>query len=633
MLTRIREKATGWIAWAIVILITIPFALWGVNSYFTEGSYVNVAEFDGGEIDYQSYQNALYQERNRLRQRFGQGIDPVLLSGGVLGRQVITSLVADRLLVQDVLRQGYRVSDEQLLEAILAEEAFRNEDGFSQQLYERMVRLSGYSPAEFEAVQRNSAAIQQLQTGYVETSFAIDREVEHVLGLIHQERTGEYAVIDSTRLLPEIDVKPEEVESEYEENKSAYRVSERVKVDYIEISLSDFAQGYRPSDETLRNLYDVRSAQFRKDEQRSVSHILLEVQEKNEDEVEEEARRLIERIHAGEDFADLAREHSADVGSAESGGSIGWINKGVTGPEFEAAAFALAAGQISDPVRSNFGIHIIRVDEIRLGEVKEFEEVREELVAEAVRSQSEAEMFEVSEELANIVYEQPESLEPAANQLGLSIKVSDWFSRSEGMGIGANSAVRAAAFGEEVLNEGFNSGVINLGDDRQAVLRKNDYRESNQLSLEDVKAQITEQLLISKSIESAENLAKELVAQLESGRDWIEILSENGLQAATLPRSFAEVSDVFLQGLLNDVFAAGKPRAGGEVYGYGHDGNIQYSIFRITGASDGDTSQATDSERHQIQQSVRYRFGDSLFENYLANLTEDVDIQINEELL
>ena len=633
MLTRIREKATGWIAWAIVIIITIPFALWGVNSYFTEGSYVNVAEFDGGEIDYQSYQNALYQERNRLRQRFGQGIDPALLSGGVLGRQVITSLVADRLLVQDVLRQGYRISDEQLLEAILAEEAFRNEDGFSQQLYERMVRLSGYSPAEFEAIQRNSAAIQQLQTGYLETSFAIDQEVEHVLGLIHQERTGEYAVIDSTLLMPGIEIKPEEIAAEYEENRSSYRVSEQVKVDYIEIAISDFALGYQPSDETLRNLYDVRSAEFRKDEQRSVSHILLEVQEQNEDQVEEEANRLIERIHSGEDFADLAREHSADVGSAEAGGSIGWINKGATGPEFEAAAFSLAAGQLSEPVRSNFGFHIIRVDEVTLGEAKEFEEVREELVAEAIRSQAEAEMFEVSEELANIVYEQPESLEPAADQLGLRVEVSDWFSRSDGMGIGSISAVRAAAFDEEVLNEGFNSSVIDLGDDRQAVLRKNDYRESSQLALEDVKAQITEQLLISRSIENAENLVKELIAQLESGRDWNEILTENGLRAASLPRSFSEASNIFLQRLLNDVFSAGKPRAGGEVYGYGFDGGSQFSMFRITGAFDGDTSQATDSERQQIQQSVRYRFGDSLFENYLANLTEDVDIQINQELL
>ena len=633
MLTRIKEKASGWIAWAIVILISIPFALWGVNSYFIEGSYVNVAEFEGGEIDYQSYQNALYQERARLRERLGANLDPEILSGGILGRQVITSMVADRLLVQDVLRQGYRVSDEQLLEAILTEEAFHNESGFSQELYERMLRLSGYSPAEFEGLQRNNAAIQQLQTGYLETSFGIDQGVEQVLGLIFQERTGEYAVIDSTSLLPEIDVTLEDIESEYEKNKSTYQVPEQIKVDYVEIALSDFAQGFQPSDETLKNLYDVQSAQFQKDEQRSVSHILLAVQEGNEEQVEDEANRLIERIYAGEDFTDLAREYSTDFASAEAGGNIGWINKGATGPEFEAVAFSLAVGQISEPVRTGFGIHIIRVDDIRASEVQDFEEVREQLVAEAIRSQADAEMFEVSEELANIVYEQPESLEPAADQLGLTIKSSDWMSRTEGIGIGTNSAVRTAAFGEEVLNDGFNSGVIDLEGDRQVVIRKNEYRVSSQLSLEDVKAQITELLLIAKSIEGAENLAKELVDQLQSGRDWNEVLSENGLQVSELPRSFAETTDLFSQELLDDVFAAGKPRAGGEVYGYGFDGYSQYSIFRITDASSGDASQATDSERQRIQQGLRYRFGDSLFENYLENLTVDVNIQVNEELL
>ena len=627
MLTSIREKATGWIAWTIVILITIPFALWGVNSYFTYGPNASVAEFSGGEIDYQTYQNALNRERNRLRQVNGQNLNPESLSGSVLGPAVINGLVSQLLLIQDADRQGYRISDEQLLEAILAEESFQAEDGFSQELYERMLRFSGYSPAEFEAAQKNNAAIQQMQTGFFESTLQIKSDVDDILSLLQQQRYGQYALIESSRFIPEIRINSEEIEDYYDRNKRLFQEAEKIKVQYIELSLADFAQNYDPTEATLRNIYEAESAAFQKEEQRSVSHILLD------SENEYMAAELVEQLRAGESFESLVQQHSVDVGTAQSGGSIGWVNRGVTEPEFEAVAFTLQVGQISDPIQSSFGTHIIRVDEISAGDLKEFDEVREEIRTTAIQNQAEAEMFNVSEELRNIAYEQPDSLEPAAEHLGMSLQVSDWFRRSNGTGIGEHSLVRNAAFSDEVVNQQYNSDVIDLPGGTQIVLRKVDYQGAQQLDLEQVEAQITEQLLLTKSLESAESLAEELTNKLNSGSDWNEILAENGLNALDLPTSVEDVSDPVVRQVVGYVFKAGKPSLRGDVYGRGRIGVEQYSIFRITDVVNGDGTQVSDQDVAQVQEILKFRFGNELFQNYVEALSRSADVDINEQLI
>ena len=634
MLTSIRERATGWIAWAIVILITIPFALWGVNSYFSGSTNVNVAEFDGEEIDYQTYQRALYNERERVRQQYGQNISADFLSGNILGRQVVNRLANEILIYRYANDQGFRISDEQLVEAILSSPGFQTEDGkFSRDQYERVLQFSGYSPSQFEEIQRNSAAVQQIQTGFIESVLPMDDAVDDILQVLKQKRIGEYSVIEPSRFLSESEVSEEEIQASYDRDKDRYKEEGRVKVQYIELLLSDFAKNLTPDEETLRDQYNADTERYLQAEQRSVSHILLKTEGDEDAGANELASQLIERLRAGEDFGALAAEYSTDVGSAENEGSIGWIGRGATVPEFEAVAFSLKAGETSEPVKTNFGIHIIQVNEIESEKVKDFEEVRDELVEQVKRERAELEMFEISEELRNIAYEQPDGLDPAADALGLNLEVSEWFTRTEGTGIAENPAVRAAAFSDEVLQQEFNSDVVQIDDGHLVVLRKNQFQAAEQLELAEVKAEIIEKLLSSKSTAKALGFAEELIKELKDGGDWNQILSENGLSATEIPSSDNESTDPLSFEIAKIVYSAEKPSPEKVVYGGRLVGDDQYMIFRLTDVVSGDTASASEDERQGIENAVRQRFGVGLFETYVTQLRDGIEIDINDELL
>ena len=638
MLTSIRERATGWIAWAIVILITIPFALWGVNSYFTGGTNLSVAEIDGEDIDYQTYQRALYSERDRVRQRFGSNVDSELLSGNTLGRQVLNGLINDVLLFRDARDQGFRISDQQLVRAIREVEAFQNEDGsFSQERYERVLQFSGYAPSEFESVQRNGAVVQQIRNGFIRSVFDIKSAVDDMVLLVFQTRIGQYAVINPSDFIANTKITSEEIQAEYDKNKALYTEPERIKVQYIELSVSDFASEFQPSEASLRELYDAESAGFLEEERRSVSHILLEVTDEVGSEADlqalELASELVERLKSGEIFEGLAAEYSQDVGSVEAGGSIGWINRGVTELEFENAAFSMEQGVFSDPVRTTYGYHVIRVDEIRESAAADFEAVRDDLIERVKREQAESEMFEISEELRNIAYEQPESLEPAIESLGLTLKTSEWFTRTGGTGIGEIEKVREAAFSDIVVEQGFNSDVIDTDNNTQIVLRKLDHQAAEQLSLETVKAEITEGLLLSKSIDQAKSFATGLIDEMNNGRDWKSVIDEHGLGVSDLPSRIGNDSNPVVAEVTAHVYEADIPVAGSDVFGGGQLVDGRYTIFRISEVIYGDNSEASEEDREEIQTLLNLRFGFGLYENYVTHLRNSADININNDLL
>lgn len=632
MLTAIKERATGWIAWAIVILITIPFALWGINTYFEGAEDVTVAEFDGEEIDYQTYQRALYNERERLRSVYNQ--DPAMLSGGVLGRLVIDAIVDEVLLVRDAQEHGYRVSDQQLVDTIQNHPAFQTDNRFDREQYERVLRISGLSVTEFEELQRQDAVMQQIRTGFRESAFAVDSDVDAILRILLQDRIGEFALVDPAKFVAGIEVSDAEIQDRYETNKSRYVEDEQVKVEYIRLSLDDFASNYTPSEETLLSLYDAEIARYAVAEQRSISHILLDRQGTGSSDASVLANELTGRLRSGEEFATVAMQYSTDVGSAENGGELGWFSPGeLPFPEFESVAFNLDEGEISEPVETEFGIHIIRVNEIQGQTVKAFDEVRHELVDQASRAQAEAEMFETSEQLRNLAYEEPENLRYAADALDLDIRFSDWFSRGLGTGIADSEQVRTAAFSDEVLEQGFNSDLIEVEKELQVVLRISDHKEIQQLSVSDVRNEIYEELLLSKSRVLTKELSENLVGELRSGAEWDSILQANGLEASELPTRVSESTDPSTIGVALHAFSAKKPEAGNQTFGSGPMADGSYVIFRISEVQNGDAASASEEQRQSVVSALRDRFGNGMFDSYIVLLRDGIDINVNQELL
>ena len=633
MLTTIRERATGWIAWAIVILITIPFALWGVNSYFEGYSSISVAAVEGDEIDYYDYQNLLHQERNRLRQLYGSNISAELLSAEILGRQVVNRMVDRVLLSQDARSRRYHVSDQQLADAIRQAPDFQTDDGiFSRELYERLLQYSGFSPSQFEEQQRINASVQQIQTGFVESSLIIDKAVDEVLALQLQTRLGEYAIIEPAEFVSQIRVSEEEIAAEYEDNLSQYMDPEKVRVEFVELSISDFASEFEPNEDTLREIFNSEIEQFMRQEQRSVSHILLETGEDDYAEALALADELIERLKDGENFKDLAAEYSTDVGSASAGGSIGWISRGATVPEFEAVAFEMEEGEISDPVKSSFGVHIIQVDEIQSQTQMEFEEVKDELIERATLEQAETEFFQIAEDVRNIAYEQPDTLDPVADVLGVDVQTTDWFSRNLGTGIAANSMVRDAAFSDAVLLDGYNSDLVNAGNGVRVFVRKLDHKERSQLSLDEVRSEIHEKLLIAKSNDAVKIAGQELVQKLRDGRDWNEILESENIAAIEIP-SRAESVDYSVSEILSLVYDSQVTNAQKSEYGGGQTQNGNYVIYNISEIVEGDPQAATEEHRAQIEAAFRQRFGVDLYRNYIDRLRSEADVFINEDMI
>ncbi len=637
MLTSIRERATGWIAWAIVILITIPFALWGVNSYFTGLTEVEVAEVDGAEIDYLDYQRALYAERDRVRSQLGTNASPELLSGSVLGRQVVERMINDLLLSRNAEDSGYRISDGQLARFIRAESTFQSEGQFDQALYERVLQFSGYSPSQFEGIQRVSAAVQQIHNGLSLSSLDLSSAVEQTLSLALHIRHGDYAIIRPQQFLSEIDITADMIQSEYDENSADYREPEKTRIQFLELQLENFATDYDPSEEELSRIYDAQTEEFLKEEQRSVSHVLIELSgdsENAEDDALALAQEVAEKARQGLDFSTLASEYSADAGSAQVGGSLGFINRGVTVPEFEAVAFSQEEGQISDPVRSQFGYHVIRVDEIRAEAIMTFEEARSDLIDAATRQAAETEMFEVIEEVRNVSYEQPETLEPVADSLGLELQISDWLTRESGAGVAAHAAVRQEAFSTQVLDDEFNSDVIEIDVDHFVVFRKYDYQASKLLPVEEVESEIREKLLVAISAEQSEALGLEIIDELNSDAeiDWNDLIADRGLESIALPSGDESADSITLE-LQSSVYANAKPDGNSVSYGGTGLSDGSYAVFRITDIVYGDIAELDDAQRSQASTLLNQRFGDALFTGHLTSLRNAANIVVHEDAL
>ena len=347
----------------------------------------------------------------------------------------------------------------------------------------------------------------------------------------------------------------------------------------------------------------------------------------------EQAQELKTRLDGGEDFTELAAEYSTDLGSAEQGGSIGWVSRGATVPAFESVAFSLAEGEISEPVVSEFGVHIIQVEEIQSEKIKDFEEVRSELIERAVNAQAENEMFDIAEELRNVAFEQPDSLAPAIELLGLNTQVSDWFSQTDGVGIAVDAKVREAAFSEMVLTDGFNSDVISLDDGRQLILRKKDHRPAQAISLDLVKDDISEKLMLEKSSAKVQEFVSDLIDKLEDDADWTEMVDEQGFEVEAIPSRTGNENDQDSVEVAAYVYAWEKPGADGAVYGSGEISGGRHVLFRITEVTEGDSTLSSEQDIEDMQNVFTRRFGAGLFESHLNQLREGIDVSINDELL
>jgi len=553
MLQAIREKVTGWIAYGIIFLISVPFALWGVNSYLGGGEVQPAATVNGEEVSLRDLDQAYANYRQRLSQLFGGSIPESFASESMLREQVLGQLIEEIALRQYTQEQYYRIGDEELNRIIRNMDVFQRDGQFDTEIYQSQLRSLGYSPLGFEEELRRTNAMQQLQSGIIATAFEVPLLEKQFTSLSNQTRKIRSLTyrVDTAAIQPGAD----EIERLYLSQTDRYRSPEEVRIDFIELSLDSIKQSIKIEESDVYARYQESRASYTSTEIRDASHILITVtDDEDANPAQDRITTIRERIVAGESFADLAREFSEDPGSASDGGSLGEVERGMMVQPFEAALFSMEVGQLSQPVKTSFGWHLIKLNSVSGGETQSFDTVKSALEDEMRTELAEVQIYDLVENVANLVYEQSDSLQPAAEQLDLTIQTSDWFDRVSGNGIALESKVRQMAFSAEVLQQGLNSEAIELANNRVVFIRLNQLKPAAVRPLDQVQELIRSEIITAQAREQSLTAGMAALADLKAGKtlddlapEWSASISDygfvernqSGIDNAILRRSFS----------------------------------------------------------------------------------------------
>jgi peptidyl-prolyl cis-trans isomerase D len=532
MLLAIREKSQGWFAYAIVIFIAIPFALWGIQSYLGGGTDPVAATVNGEEITQRDLEQQVGEYRDNMRSRLGASYRPELFDDAVLRQQVTERMINDQVLQAAAEDWNLRVSDDLVRLYIQSIPAFQSNNHFDMNTYNVTLRNQGMSQAMFEQRVRQQLVMDQFRNGISNSAFTTQHQLTGLARLRDQQRELNYFVVAADRLGKDVETTEEELKQFYQSNSSRYMVPERVKVEYLLLDPEVVGAQIQVTDDKLRAYYQDHADEFQVPEERKVRHILISVTETADESVvktaEDKASSLYQRLTDGESFDALAKEFSDDPGSAEQGGDVGWITRGLMAEAFEDKAFSLEAGTLSEPVRTPFGFHLIEVSEIKSGGAGGFESLKDEIDAAYRRAEAEQLFFDQAERLADLSYETPDSLAVAAESLGLEILESDWFDRSGATGDLASPKVAGAAFSEDVLVESNNSEMIEVDQDKVVVLRVLEHEEEHIRPYEEVQEQVKQGLKTQKSTVLAKTEGERLVGQLNAGETSLQDAAASG---------------------------------------------------------------------------------------------------------
>ncbi|MGO1328950.1 MAG: SurA N-terminal domain-containing protein, partial [Idiomarina loihiensis] len=460
MLERIREGSQSYTAKAILVLIILTFALAGVGGYITSDTEDAVAKVNGEEIPRSDYDRAYENERSRLQEQFGDMFsaitsDPDYMRN--LRSGVLEQLIEQELLVQYAEDNGMRVGPEQVKAAIRDISQFRTAGQFDNDVYLMALRNAGYSPEAFAKVMQQDMTRNQLLRGLSATEFVLEPEAIAFMRLQSQSRSGGFLVARNEKFEEQVEIADQDIENFYQQNQDMFRTQEKLSVAYVELSLAAVESEVEISDEEVRQYYDERQQQYSTEEERRVSHILIEF---DTDNAKEKAEEALAELEQGADFSEVAQTYSDDTFSAEQGGDLDWIEAGMMDEDFDAAAFELEnVGDLSGIVETSFGYHIIKLTDLREGSVTPFSEVEDEVRQQLLTEKAEDRYFEKQQKLAEISFEQPDTLEPAAEEIGATVRRSDLFTRERAPTSLSDDVILNNLFSEELIKEKLNSDI------------------------------------------------------------------------------------------------------------------------------------------------------------------------------
>lgn len=618
MLLEIREKVQGVFASIVLALICVLFGLWGIQNYLGGGKEAPIVTVGDKEF--------FQRDVNQAYQQFAQNLAGMKFDEEAIKRQAMQKLIRDEVLLQYSQDQNLVVSDETARAFIQSLEYFQKDGKFDKAQYQAMLGSQGMSSDEFASRIKKALIMEQFQRAVVDSAFVTKAEVDGFFKIQNQKRDVEYVTVPLANAA--FQPSEEEIAAYYQQHQDAFQIEEQVGVDYVELSLDKLAADVKATEEQLRAYYDEQKAQFGTKERRKISHILFAFDKTKSDAEQQALQKALKAKQElnGKDFAALAAEVSDDKLTAKTGGDLGLFEVGVMEKDFETAASALKLGEVSEPVKSAFGYHLIKVTELVPGETKPYEAVKAELTKAYQKTQAEATFNQLGEKLGEVSYENPDNLDAAAKLLGVAVAKTGLFTKSVGEGIASEEKVRLAAFSEDVL-KGSNSEPIEIGSDKLVVLRMDQHLPASVKELKDVKGQVVAALQKTRAEQQANEIANKIKADVLAGQTLSQAAEANKLatkKVAGLTRASSDVAPAIIQ----SVFKAPKPQANRPSVVLIDDATGGKIVANIAKVTDGAMTDADKGKQAMIEKNIATAFGRAQFEAVLNQLQTETDIQI-----
>jgi len=632
MLQAIRDRVTGIVAIFILGLLAIPFVFFGVDSYVRDVPQDAVASVGDTEITMSEFQTEFSRYRSQLRAQQGEAYNDIEVNRPEARREFLESMIDQRLLVNYAQRMGLTISPATIAEVISSIPAFQINGQFDAAIYEQRIQASGQTPARFERDLARDLLVQELPAAVSSSTPVTDADVDRWLTIQLESRSVATMRVPSAPLIDPTGIDPAAVEQYYNDNLEQFMRPERISVDFLELDTRDMAQSLEIDEQTLRERYDALRDRFMSPERRRAAHILVTAEQRSEDEARALAESLTQRIRDGEAFADLAAEFSEDPASADTGGDLGWIEPGVMMASFEDALFAMEVGAISDPVQTEFGWHIIRLDEVEEPRGQSFEEARFEIESEVRQERAEDMYIELSERMVDLIYADPTGLASVASDLGLELQRAGPFSRFGAEGVLGNAAVMEAAFSDLVLIERQASEPIEVDPNHAVVVRVVEHFPAEPRSLDDVTEEIVNRLAREHAREAARARAEALLARiLEAEGPGIADLAE-AEQLETSERELTRRNFEIGGQLLEGVFRMPLPEDAAPVYEIIPNGS-DWFIVRLDSVAPGNSANADPAQRESARQQLRFSRAGLEFQGLMQWLRDNTEVTVVSERL
>jgi len=628
MLETIREKFTGWIAALIIGAISIALVISFGNMNQTPLEQDVVITVNDREITLVDYREEYTNQLLQFQEVFGDEIPESLEF--TIQESATENLIMKTLLNDYVDAQGYRVSPEYVAELITTNPNFQLGEGFNRENYQAILSSQGVSQSKYENDLRIELQINQLRRGLIESSFITPSEFRRFVELQMEERDGQYLLIPSSKFTDQVSLDKEVVSTFYTENITSFMTEEEIDVEFLSIDTEEIAQSIEFSPLDVEQYYKENIERFRSNEERKSSHILISFDDEViEDAALEQSKDILLRIKGGESFEELAQEFSDDSGSATNGGDLGWAEPGLFVSEFDQVLYALEIGEISDPVKTQFGYHIIRLDDVKEGRSKEFAEIEEELTDEYSQLLAEDRLYDLAEQLDDLALQAYNELDTVADRLALELNQISAITKNGSTFLNQQPELIDILFSSSSIEQSENTPVYEFNNSI-VVARVVNHRLPETKNFSEVEDEIVNLLTVQNSIEIANETAAQMLGELSSGKTMTELSDLYQLEL----KEFNELkrNDDALPGAVTDaVFATLTNKIDSNHYSTVATGEEVY-VFEVLLLNSGRLDNYNDQERDSGKIALAEQLGTYELASLTKELRENAEVEINPNL-